>query len=151
MIMRLKIPALIKPSPFCQMAFHLPNPRLPLTFNRFLLVHNNKVWQWILHISAFRMLKPLTLPINTTGFCPYSGAKFLWPHQFRIIFHSLSSEWSSLFSKAHIWNNMPVKTEKILNLEEAGEKERERREKRGRQSGIDGEKKKGRDHFFKPS
>lgn len=49
MIMRLKIPALIKPSqatplsPFCQVAFHLPN--LPLTFNRFGLVHKNKVYQ----------------------------------------------------------------------------------------------------------
>lgn len=49
MIMRLKIFTLIKPSqaiplsPFCNMAFHLPNPRLALTFNRFELVDYNKV------------------------------------------------------------------------------------------------------------
>lgn len=137
MIMRLKIPALIKLSqatplsPFCQVAFHLPNPRLLLTFKRFGLVHNNKVYQWILHISAFRMLKPLTFPKNTTHFCPCSGAKFHWPHQLRIIFYSLFSERSSPFSKVHILNNMLVTTEKVLDLREEGEKERDRVRGRG--------------------
>lgn len=154
MIMRLKIPALIKPSqatplsPFCQVAFHLPNPRLSLTFNRFGLVHNNKVYQWILHISAFRMLKSLTLPINTTSFCLCSRTKGHWPHQVKIIFF-LFSEWSSPFSKVHIWNNMLVTIEKILNLREEGEKGREAGEggcERGR--GWD-KRKRGKDHLFK--
>lgn len=137
MKMRLKIHALIKPSqatplsPFCQVAFHLPNPRLHLTFNRFGLVHNNKVYLWILHISAFRMLKPLTLPINMTSFCPCSGAKLHWPHQIRIIFYSLFSEWSSPFSKVQIWNNMLVTTEDVLNLREEGEKQKEAGERVG--------------------
>lgn len=152
MIMRLKIPALIKPSqatplsPFCQVAFHLPNPRLLLTFKRFGLVHNNKVHQWILHISAFRMLKPLTLPINTTHVCPCSGAKFHWPHQLRIIFYSLFSNRSSPFSKVHIWSNMLLTTKKVLDL---GRKERERQSQRG-EGGIKG-RERGKDHFLKSS
>lgn len=85
---------------------------------------------------CLEMLKPSTLPTNTTGFCLYSGAKPCWPHQLRII-NVILREWKNYlpFSIFRMNFSLPqgphskimlVTIEKKLILGHGEEEEKER-------------------------